>query len=607
MRAFKVVIGIVLVVVGLFYILPATLLQVPYFQKKISLVATEYLQEKIGTKVEIQQIELRFLNKLAFKNVYMEDQAGDTLLTAKKMIADFDFIPLFRRKFYFSSIHIYTFHLHLSRETEESPLNIRYIIEAFSDQTKKKENAAMDARIKNLFLGNGNFSYRVKNKNPAQGKFNPEDIYLSNVNARIKLDEWNEDSIIANIKRLNFIEKSGFQVKHLAFDLAVRSGEAQIEHLHLELPQSNLHLTKIVADYEKKQFDFQIEPSFIQLKDISPFVPAFSYFQDLLEIKGTTFGTLDDIHLTDWVIKKENAALMEVNTNIRNLSSSRPDDIYINGAVKNARMASGEIQKMVNNFSPQPVRLPEPVERLGAVSLTGEVSGYLTDLNAFINLTTDAGDLRADVNFGKGETGFLKGKISTSEIKMKELLNSADFGTAGFEIDLDATFSDAERFNGSMDLRVDHFDYKSYPYENIRLAGDFTSGSFKGSLNADTPDGQVDVTGFFLLKGEDSEFDFSAKVSGLRIDKLNLTRKYKKPELSFSADARLKGNNPDNLTGNIAFRHFLFSTDKGSYPMQHLSIHVSEIENQKQILLHSDIANGKIEGLYSIRTLIAAL
>jgi hypothetical protein len=270
-------------------------------------------------------------------------------------------------------------------------------------------------------------------------------------------------------------------------------------------------------------------------------------------------------------------------------------------------MASGEIQKMVNNFSPQPVRLPEPVGRVGAVSLTGEVSGYLPNLNAFINLTTDAGDLRADVNFGKGETGFLKGKISTSEIKMKELMNSADFGTAGFEINLDATFSDAERFNGTMDLQVDHFDYKSYPYENIRLAGDFTSGSFKGSLNADTPDGQVDVSGFFLLKGEDSEFDFSAKVSGLRVDKLNLTRKYKKPELSFSADARLKGNTPDNLTGKIAFRHFLFSTDKGSYPMQHLSIDVSEIENQKQILLHSDIANGKIEGLYSVRTLIAAL
>lgn len=617
MKTFTKIIWIILTAAALFYIIPAILLQTPYFQKKISRIAAEYLKKETGTKVEIQQIELQFFNKLAFKNIYLEDQSGDTLFAAKRIIADFDFIPFFRNEFHFTSLHIYTFDLNLSKDTEEAPLNIQYIIDTLFGQ-KKNEKEGINMSIKNLCLGNGNFSYRVKNKNATPGKFNPDDIYLSNITAKIKLDKFKDGNIDAIVKRISFNEQAGFQMKHLAFDLAVHSGKAQIEHLRLELPQSNLHLKEIVANYnnikpdenfiDKIQFHFQIEPSPVHLKDISSIVPAFSYFQNKLEINGTASGTFNDINLTNLTIKEEKDVLIEMNAHIRNLNSSRLSDIYINGNIKNSRISSGGIQTIANNFSPQPVLLPELIERAGAVSLNGEISGYLNNLTAFVNLSTDAGDLRADVNFGKEETVFLKGKIATaSEIKMKELMNSADFGTAEFEVNLDAAFSDPSHFKGYMNVLVNQFDYKSYNYENINLSGDFTSNSFKGSLNANTTDGQVIVNGFCLFKGKESEFDFSAKASKLKIDKLNLTKKYKNPELSFYADVYLKGNDPDNLTGNLSFRDFLFSTDKGSFPIHTISMEASETGDQKQIVLRSDIINGKIEGHYTINALMTAL
>ncbi|MDR0682291.1 MAG: translocation/assembly module TamB [Dysgonamonadaceae bacterium] len=616
MKTFKRVTGIILITTGLFYIIPAALLQTPYFQKKISRIAIEYLEKKAGTKVEIQRIELQPFNKLAFKNVYLEDQSGDTLLTAKRMIVDFDFIPLFRNELYFTSLHIYTFNLNLNKETEQSPLNIQYIIDVFSNHEKKKD--AINISIKNLFLGNGNFSYRIKNKNSTPEKFNPGDIYLSNITTKIKLDKFKEGNIEANIKRLSFSEKSGLQVKHSAFDLAVHPDNAQIENLRLEFPQSGLHLKKITANYnnikpdenfiDKIQFYFQIEPSSVHLKDVSPIVPALSYFQEKLEIKGTVSGTLNDINLSDLTIKEEKNEFVEMNARIRNLNSSCLSDIYINGNIKKSRISSGEIQKMVNNFTSEPLLLPKPIERLGVVSLNGEISGFLHNLIASVNLTTDVGDLRADVNFGKEEIVFLKGKIvSTSEIKMKELMNNADFGTTEFEINLDADFNNLSHFKGYMDVLVHQFDYKSYTYENIKLSGDFTPNRFKGSLNANTLDGQVVVNGFCLFKGKESEFDFSAKVSNLKIDKLNLSKKYEKPELSFDVNVDLKGNNPDNFIGNLSCRNFLFSTDKGSFPMHNISMEASETGDQKQIVLHSDIISGKIEGHYTVNTLITAL
>jgi hypothetical protein len=616
MRIFKSIIGIILIGAGLFYIIPAALLQTPYFQKKISRIAIEYLEKEIGTKVEIQRIELQLFNKLAFKNVYLEDQSGDTLLTAKRMIVDFDFIPLFRNELYFTSLHIYTFNLNLSKETEKSHLNIQYIIDSFPSRKKKED--AINVSIKNLFLGNGNFSYRIKNKNSTPEKFNPDDIYLSNITAKIKLNKFKEGNIEANVKRLSFKEKAGFQMKHLAFDLSAHSGNAQIEHLRLELPQSDLHLKKITANYnnikpdenfiDKMQFYFQIEPSLVHLKDVSPIIPTFSYFHEKLKIEGIVSGTLNDINLSDLIVKEEKNEFVEINARICNLNSPHLSDIYINGNIKNSRISSGEFQKMVNNFSPEPVRLPEPVKRLGVISLNGEISGYLNNLGMFVNLTTDIGDLRVSANFGKEEIGFLKGKIvSTSEIKVKELMNNADFGTAEFEVNLDATFNSLSHFKGYMGVQVHQFDYKSYNYENINLSGDLTPNSFKGTLNANAPDGQVLVNGFCLFKGKESEFDFSAKVSNLKIDKLNLTKKYKKPELSFSVNANLKGNNPDNFTGNLSCRNFLFSTDKGSFPIRNISMEALETGDQKQIVLHSDIISGKIEGHYTVNTLITAL
>ncbi|MDR0413702.1 MAG: translocation/assembly module TamB domain-containing protein [Dysgonamonadaceae bacterium] len=617
MKPLKNIAWTVLMGVGLFYIIPLALLQTPYFQQKVSRIATEYLEKKTGAKVEIQQVDLYFLNKLALRNVYLEDQCGDTLLTAKRIIADFDLIPLLQKEFYFTSLHLYTFDLRLSRETEKSPLNIQPFLDAFAGKAEK-DDSSIRLSIGNLSLGNGEFSYRVKNKDASPGKFNPGDIHVSNITARIKLDELEGNTVFANVKRLSFNEKSGFQVKNLAFDLAARSGEAQIEQLRLELPHSELNLKKISLAYDSIKpdenrtgnirFALQVTPSLVCPKDVSPFVPAFSYYRDKLEVKGMVSGTLGDVRLTGLTLKKKKELFLELNADIRHLNQPSFAGIYVNGNIKNMRLSAEGIRAMAHNFSPGQVRLPPPAERLGAVSLNGEISGYLNDLKAFVNLSTEAGGLRAEVRFGKEKTGFLKGKIkSASEINVKRLTNNPAFGTAGFEVDLDATFEDLSHFSGQVDASIHPFEYKSYPYEQIRLSGEFTPNSFKGALNVNTPDGQVAVKGLCLSKGEDSRFDFSAKVSNLKTDKLHLTDNYVNPNLSFSVEADLQGNNPDNLTGSIAFHDLLFSTDKGDFPMRNLSVNASETGNQRLITIHSDIINGKIAGHYAIKTLISVL
>jgi hypothetical protein len=598
--------------------LPATLLQVPYFQQKIAHITTNYLEEKTGTEVKIRRIDFQLFNRLILKEVYMEDQSGDILLTAKGITAGFDFIPLFKKKFHFSSVQIYTFNLNLSKETAEAPLNIQYIIDAFQNKDKKKEKTNIDLNIKNLSLGHGNFTYRIKNKISTPGRFNPDDIRLSDISAKINLKELTNARLEAYIKRLSFVEKSGLEVKHLTFDLAADTTKATINQLSLQLPRSNLLLTNIEAVYEnvnpgnyfakQVQINLRIEPSNFHLKDISPAVPVFSHFRETIEIQGTASGTFNDFNLNHLRIKEKNDVMIEANVNIGDLTSPNPADIYVNGNIIEARITQKGIQKMANNFSPeQQVHLPEQIERLGNVSLNGEIFGCLNSLTTYVNFKTEVGNLRADVHFGREKTGFLKGKISSPEINMKELMNNADFGIAKFEIGLNATFDKRMNATGHIDALLNQFEYKSYNYENISLLGDFTPDSFKGLLNIDSREGQLTANGNFLFKGKDSEFNFSAKATDLLLGKLNLTRKYKDMALSFDVDAATKGNDIDNLAGNIAFHKIKFVTEREIYPMGDLSIDVSENENKKQLILNSAVVNGKIEGFYSLKTLPEAL
>ena len=616
MKALKYIIWSILIVVAILYIIPATLLQVPYYQKKIAEITTNYLEKKIGTTVQIERIEFQPFNKLILKNVFLEDQNGDTLLTAKRIAAGFDFLPLFRQKFHFSSAQIYTFSLNLSKKTEDSPLNIQYIIDAF--QTEKKEEASnFDINIRNLALVNGNFSYRVKNKELTPGKFNPNDILLSNIIAKIKLEELTNTNLNANIKYLSFIEQSGLQVNRLSFDLAATPDNANINLLRLELPRSKIQFTNISADFtpiqaednfiEKTIFNLVIEPSTIHLKDISPIAPVFSYFQNTFQIEGLFYGTFNDINLQDFILRDNRDIFIWTNANVQNLNSSNIQDIYIHAQIQESYVSSQGIQKLANNFSPKQLELPNSVKNLGRVALDGKALGHLNNLTTYVNINTEVGKLRVDANFRNEQTITINGQISSPEINIQKLIDNNDFGNANFQISINGNFSNKNNFDGHIDALIKQFEYKSYNYENVSLTGNLTNNSFKGILNAHSTNGQLTADGLFVFNRANSQFNFSAKAENLRLDKLHLTNKYQEPQLSFVMDADFRGNNPDNMIGNLAVRNFQFSTNKASYAMERIFIESLQEENQKQLSINSDILNGKLVGNYSLATLVPTL
>ena len=607
----------IIIFLAIAYVLPATLLQVPYFQEKISHQAVSYLKKKLQTEVHIRQIELGLFNRLILRDVYMEDLSGEVLFQAKRVAAGFEFFPLLQKKWRFNSIQLFTFRFNLNRDTDDSPLNIKYIIDAFASRDSISTNSGIDLQIKNLSLRSGQISYRVKDKAETPGKFNPKSLLLSDISSKIRINNLDNRELSIEFDRLSFKEQSGLQMRNIMFDLTADEKTAKIDRLTIELKESSFQLTDISAEYdlstdagnEKAPVSFllKLNTSAIYPKELSAFIPAFSHFDDRITLEGDFTGTGNNLTIDNFYFRYYNQMMITANADLRNIFHSNKSLFYVRGNISDSYFSSDGIERLINNLSLQPIELPEQVKQMKTIRFEGNLNGSYDDLVAWGILKTDIGTIQTNLKFGNDETRFLKGQIASDGLDLKRLLNNNDFGDINFDIRLDAKQDVDWKFSGDIDANITQLVYKGYTYQNLDLNGKFSPTSFEGNLNLNSPEGRISGGGLWVFNGKDSKLDFQAKVFDLQLDKLNLTNKYKQPLLSFAMDADLTGDSPDNFAGVVTLNNLQFETDGGSYILDNLRITSTPEEQGKRLSFNSEILKGGIWGNYSYKTIVPLL
>ena len=617
MRVFKKIALGVIIFISIAYILPSFLLQFPYFQQKLSYQISSYLTKKLQTEVTIRQIELGFLNKLILKDVNIKDLSGEILFQAKRVAAGFDFFPLLQKKLRFNSIQLFSFELNLCKETDNSPLNIQHIIDAFAKKDTATVNPAIDLRIKQLNLRLGTFSYKVKDKPETPGILNFKQLLLNDISSKIHIHNLNNQELALQISKLSFKEQSGLQLKNLNFNIVANEKEAKIDKLVIELEKSILQFTDISSNFnflfksENKaapvEYRFKLITSSIYPKELIAFAPVFSNFDDRISLDGDFFGNGNNLVIKNFYFRYYNQIMINANADLQNFFNFNQESFHIRGSVSSSFFTPEGLERMVNSFSRTPVELPKQIKQMKNIRFEGGVIGSIDNLSARGVWNTDLGTVNTNITLGKNETRFLKGQISSESLNMEKLLNNTDYGDMNFDITIDAKQNNDKKFYGAIDANFAKFDYKGYSYRNLTLNGDFTPTSFDGRLNLNSPEGKISGKGLLSFKGKDSKFDFHADVSDLQLDKLNLTKKYKNPVLSFGIIADLSGNNIDNFAGDISINNLLFETDKASYYLDSLKISSTISEQEKCFKIDSEILKGRVTGIYSFKTLIPEL
>lgn len=589
-------------------------------QQKVASIATTELSDYLKVPVKIGNVDFEWFNNLVLKDLSLEDQHGKILFEANHVAAGFEALPLLRGKIVFSSVRLFGISVNLAKDSLNSELNLKFVIDAFArkDSVKKKTN--IDLRFNSVLIRRGSFTYNVYSEPETPGKFNPRHIDVKNLSAKISLKAFNKDSLNAYIKKMSFDEKSGFNMNKFSLNVVANSDSAFIRDFEIRLPNTSLkvqtakiglkNIDSISQLTDHAPIELAIAPSQICLKDLSAFVPAFKNFADTIELSASASGFVNSIDLKKVRLTYSNK--MEFLGKMELKGITHPEETYIFGQVNKMFITTEGITGIINNFSSKPIVLPQEVIRLGTINFTGEISGFFDNLVAFGAFTSSIGTLKTDLIFGsnkeKGIAAYLKGHMSTPGLAIDKIFQEGNpFGRVKFNISLDTQSPVNGSLFGKIDAKINEFNYKSYRYENTQLSGSFKENGFNGVVNIDDPNAKVRAEGLFEHRGKNSVFNFTARMENVRLDKLNLTNKYESPELSLAVNADFTGNNIDNIEGSVTVDSFSFKTTPKNFFLKQLKVVASGYDNSRKLSVSSDIINGEVNGTYSFTTIVPSL
>lgn len=595
-------------------------MNIPYVQRKLTVYTTEKLSDHLGVPVQINKIGIEWLNRLVLEGVYVEDESGETLLDANHISARFDIIPFMYGKYVFTAIRLFGFNVNLSKEHPGDHMNLQFLLDAFSSKDTLKQALDIDLKLNSVLLRRGNISYNVESESATPGRFNSKHINIADVSANISITAFNKDSLNAQVKRLSFKEHSGFALDRLSMNIVGNSDSAYIDNFEIRLPQSRVKIDKATIGLSEidglttllnnAPVELSIAPSQIYLRELSPFIPAFSNFNDTVQLSAEATGYINNINLRQFTMRQSDKMLFNGMMELRSITS--PQETYVFGQVNKLYITSEGLANIIQNFNEQAIEPPEALLNLGSVNFTGEISGFFDNLVAFGKFTTPVGSIETDMIIGSNKerniASYISGHISTSNLELDQLFPpSVPIGQTRFDIVLDVTRPVNGSFSGNIQGDIQEFSFRNYTYTDIAISGNFTNKGFDGLLHINDPNGELLAEGIFNNEEHNPVFNFTADVKHFRPDKLYLTDQYESPEIDFSLSANFTGNTIDNVEGNILLDSLSIKTAPNSFFLEELAIAASGYKDDRKLTISSDIINGEVVGAYSFTTILPSI
>ena len=139
-------------------------LQTPPGQNFIRGKVESSLQNKLHTKVVIGKLDINFLNSITLKNVYIEDQTKDTLISGGQLKVQLDMLKLFSNEVQIKEINLQNITTKIKRVNQDTVFNFQFIVNAFmsnqKDSSSIHDSSTLKMNIDNIVINNARIIYQ---------------------------------------------------------------------------------------------------------------------------------------------------------------------------------------------------------------------------------------------------------------------------------------------------------------------------------------------------------------------------------------------------------------------------------------------------------------
>ena len=576
-------------------------------QTKIAHYATDKLNEKYKTHINVDEVEITFFGGVKLKKVLILDHHNDTLICASRIKTSIlDFKKLVNDKLLFGDLRLDNFYLQIKTYKHEKETNLDKFIAAFDDGKKGSGKFLMTS--KNIYLTQSRFVMLDYNR------ANPKDVDFTKLDAHLTNFKIKGPNVNSTINTMTFHDHRGVQVNNLTADFSYTKKNIVLNKLEVTTKESFLrgNVTLIYnkdnhdfSDFNNRvKFDVTLDSATLATNDIRHFYKELDKNQKF-SLRSKIKGTLNDFYATNLNLKDYKFSTIKGDVNFKNMFPRAPGKFYMKG--KFSRISSNyvDLTKLLPNILGK--KMPTSLQKLGQFNFAGKVEVTQQYINADFVMNTALGIIESDLHLSdinNIDNAKYNGNIILDGFNVGAMMNDKTIGKVSMNLDVDGKGFTQKYINTTFAGDIFQLKYNGYNYTKIIVDGSFKQPIFKGKFYINDPNLFMDFNGILDLSKKENIYDFHSKIDYANLVKLNFI----KDSISvFKGDIVVKatGNSFDNLKGNLLLTNSSYQNKKDLYFVDYLNINSSfDDSGERAITINSpDAIEGSVVGKYKFNQL----
>ena len=586
---------------------------IPQTQRFIGGKIAGAISDKLGTEVSIGRVDLGLFNRVIIDDVKILDQQQKEMLRVSRLSARLELLPLFDGKISISSAQLFGAHFLLYKADAESKPNFQFALDSLASKDTTS-HTPLNLRIGSLIIRRSSLTYDQLDQPRTSDVFNPQHLKLHDLSAHINLRALTDDSLNINVKRLEFKEQSGLNVKRIKFHLAASRKQTQLDNLLIELPQSRLQIDSLRANYlladsglqkGSLQYSGKIIDTYITPSELGCFAPILKDLRSSISITTSFRGSDSEVHIPSLLVS---AAGHELDLNANGWLSNWQQRPAWNLQLNRLAVSQGYLNLLAKLF-PQ---IPSQLTTLGDIQLSGACHRDKQGAGALLSdLHTDAGDAKVTINLAADQS--FGGTVDIDGLSLQKLLGDNNLGNVTSALKLNGQLHQGQKPDVSAEGTISQLDYKGYSYHNLALTGGYNKGVITTHLDINDPhfEAQIDATlsDEHISNNKLNNIKLQASIKKIEPAIIHLTDKWGEATLSGQLEADLSAHNPNDAQGNIRLSHFHMSAteNRPAYSLDNLNITTGRENGIHYLAVKSDFADAELKGQFDYSTLAASL
>jgi hypothetical protein len=600
---------------GVIIMIPTVLypvLQISRVQTFLIKRITNHISKEIQSTISVGRVEYIFFNKLSVNDLLIKDRNNDTLIYTRKVIArirNYDFTD---KSFRLGRVILIKPVIALITDST-GMMNLKWYLDQLKNPADSAKKSSTSISIDQIDISGARFSLINQNGIPVKSKIDFNNLNLTDLNGIVEDLRIGNDTTSFSIYNLGFRESSGFTVKKLSSNVLLAGQNIILNSAVLNCDSSLLHIARleILPDSagsfsrftEEVKLIILLEKSLISTTDLHYFIPAISTVNQSVWLSGKVSGTISELRGRNIRLSYGDHTNLDCNFDFSGLPKIENAFIYI--GVNRLSTNAKDLEK-IDIPGKGNIIVPEVLYKLGNISFDGSFTGFTTDFVTYGKFQTSHGNISTDISLRPEQSNKyrIKGLLTGSNINLGELTGKPEFlGKLSIQSNVDGYAYSLKKFAANLTGRIDSIEVNKYIYRNIALNGYFTEKTWDGSINIEDKNVKMDLLGLLNFNDKLPEFDFTLNISKADLYALNFDKIDTSANLSLLLTSNFKGNNIDNLDGEIKLLNSNFRKFSKDLELYDFSIRTYTDNNKPVLSLRTDFLDADIKGYYNFAAL----